>query len=67
MEKPAVFIASSVEGLVVADAINVNLDHDAHCTIWRNGTFRLGSDGLGDLIRKSSAVDFVCSALPRTM
>ncbi|MGV3680537.1 MAG: TIR domain-containing protein [Acidovorax sp.] len=58
MEKPALFIASSVEGLPVADAINVNLDHDVHCTIWRNGTFRLGSDGLGDLIKKSSAVDF---------
>eukprot|EP01041_Mallomonas_annulata_P031142 gene31142-53399_t len=30
----------------------------SHCTIWRNGTFKLGSDGLGDLIKKSSAVDF---------
>ena len=58
MEKSALFIASSVEGLPIADAINVNLDHDVHCTIWRNGTFKLGSDGLGDLIKKSSAVDF---------
>lgn len=58
MEKPAVFIASSAEGLSVADAINVNLDHDVHCTLWRNNTFKLGSDGLGDLIKKSSAVDF---------
>jgi hypothetical protein len=58
MEKPAVFIASSVEGLEVADALNVNLDHQAHCTIWRNGTFKVGSDGLGDLIKKSSVVDF---------
>lgn len=58
MEKPALFIASSVEGLPVADAINVNLDHDVHCTLWRNGTFRLGSDSLGELIRKSSTVDF---------
>lgn len=58
MEKPAVFIASSAEGLAVADAINVNLDHDVHCTLWRNNTFKLGSDGLSDLIKKSSAVDF---------
>lgn len=58
MQKPAVFIASSVEGLSVADAINVNLDHDVHCTLWRNNTFKLGSDGLSDLIKKSSAVDF---------
>lgn len=58
MEKSTLFIASSVEGLPIADAINVNLDHDVHCTIWRNGTFKLGSDGLGDLIKKSSAVDF---------
>lgn len=58
MKKPAVFIASSVEGLAVADAINVNLDHDVHCTLWRNGTFKLGSDALVNLIAKSSAVDF---------
>lgn len=58
MEKPALFIASSVEGLSVADSINENLDRDVHCTIWRHGTFKLGSDGLGDLITKASAVDF---------
>ena len=58
MEKPAVFIASSVEGLPIADAINVNLDHEMQCTLWRNGTFKLGSDSLGDLVKKSSVVDF---------
>lgn len=58
MEKPAVFIASSVEGLPIADAINLNLDHEMQCTLWRNGTFKLGSDALGDLVKKSSAVDF---------
>ena len=58
MEKPAVFIASSVEGLKVADALNVNLDHDAQCTVWRTGTFKLGSDGLGDLVKKTSSMDF---------
>lgn len=56
--KPSVFIASSKEGLKVADAINLNLDHDTFPTLWRNDTFRPGSSALDDLVRKSSAVDF---------
>lgn len=56
--KPSVFIASSKEGLSVAEAINVNLDHDTFPTLWRNGTFRPGSFVLDDLVKKSSAVDF---------
>lgn len=56
--KPRVFIASSVEGLPVADAINANLDHDTYPTLWRAGTFKLGSNSLDDLVEKSSAVDF---------
>jgi hypothetical protein len=56
--KPQVFIASSVEGLPVADAINANLDHDTYPTLWRAGTFKLGSHALDDLVEKSSAVDF---------
>lgn len=60
--KPAVFIASSVEGLRIADAINVNLEHEAHCTIWRNGTFKLSSQTVDDLVKKSSQVDFAVFA-----
>ncbi len=56
--KPSVFIASSKEGLKVADAINLNLDHDTFPTLWRTGTFRPGSSALDDLVKKSSAVDF---------
>lgn len=56
--KPSVFIASSKEGLSVAEAINVNLDHDTFPTLWRNGTFRPGSFVLVDLVKKSSVVDF---------
>lgn len=56
--KPAVFVASSVEGLPIADAINANLEHEAHCTIWRSGTFKLSSQSVDDLVRKSSAIDF---------
>ena len=56
--KPRVFIASSKEGLPVAQAINANLDFDAVPTLWPNGTFRLGSNSLDDLVQKSSDVDF---------
>lgn len=56
--KPSLFIASSVEGLRIADAINANLDHDAYCTIWRAGTFKLSSQSVDDLVKKSSAIDF---------
>lgn len=56
--KPSVFIASSKEGLKVADAINLNLDHDTFPTLWRTGTFRPGSGVLDDLVKKSSVVDF---------
>lgn len=58
MQKPALFIASSVEGLSVADAVNLVLDHDTQNTLWRTGTFKLGSSGLTDLVKKSSVVDF---------
>lgn len=60
--KPSLFIASSVEGLRIADAINANLEHDAHCTIWRAGTFKLSSQSVDDLVKKSSAVDFAVFA-----
>lgn len=58
MTKPTLFIASSVEGLRIADAINANLEHDAHCTIWRAGTFKLSSQSVDDLVKKSSTIDF---------
>lgn len=60
--KQTLFIASSVEGLVIADAINANLEHDAHCTIWRAGTFKLSSQSVDDLVKKSSAIDFAVFA-----
>lgn len=58
MRKPRLFIASSVETLPVAEAVNVNLDHDLEVTIWKNGTFKLSSSAIDDLVEKSSAVDF---------
>jgi hypothetical protein len=32
--KPRIFIASSVEGKPIAEALQANLDYNAHCTVW---------------------------------
>jgi len=58
MRKPRLFIASSIESLNIAEAVNVNLDHEFEVTIWKNGTFKLSSTTIDDLVEKSSAVDF---------
>lgn len=58
MRKPRLFIASSAESLPIAEAVNVNLDHDFEITIWKNGTFKLSSSTIDDLVEKSSTVDF---------
>lgn len=58
MRKPRLFIASSVESLDIAEAVNVNLDHEFEVTIWKNGTFKLSSTTIEDLVEKSSSVDF---------
>ncbi len=58
MRKSRLFIASSVESLNIAEAVNVNLDHEFEVTIWKNGTFRLSSLTIDDLVAKSSSVDF---------
>ncbi|END9091185.1 TIR domain-containing protein [Yersinia enterocolitica] len=58
MRKSRIFIASSVESLHVAEAVNANLDHDFEVTIWKNGTFGLTSNTVDDLVKKSSVVDF---------
>ena len=61
MRKPRLFIASSVESLSIAEAVNVNLDHEFEVTIWKNGTFKLSSTTVEDLVEKSSSVDFAGS------
>ena len=58
MRKPRLFIASSAESLAIAEAVNVNLDHEFEVTVWKNGTFKLSSSTIDDLIEKSSSVDF---------
>lgn len=38
--------------------MNVNLDHEFEITVWKNGTFKLSSTTIDDLVEKSSFVDF---------
>jgi Predicted nucleotide-binding protein containing TIR-like domain len=57
MRKPRIFIGSALESLDVADAINVNLDHQAEVTVWKNG-FKLSSDTIDSLVEKARTVDF---------
>jgi hypothetical protein len=56
--KPRIFIGSSVEGLKIADAINLNLDHELEVILWRTGTFDLSSTAVDSLVSRSSDVDF---------
>ena len=55
--KPRVFIASSAESLNVADAINVNLDHSAEVSIWKN-SFDISTSTIDSLIDRANSVDF---------
>lgn len=57
MRKPRIFIASAVESLSVADAFNVNLDHQAEVTVWKNG-FSLSQGTIESLVRMAESVDF---------
>lgn len=57
MRKPRVFIASSTESLSIADAINVNMDHQAEVTVWKNG-FKLSTSSIDSLVNMANTVDF---------
>lgn len=57
MRKPRIFIASAVESLDVADAFNVNLDHQAEVTVWKHG-FSLSQNTIDSLVKMSESVDF---------
>lgn len=57
MRKPRIFIASAIESLDVADALNVNLDHQAEVTVWKHG-FSLSQNSIDSLVKMAESVDF---------
>jgi predicted nucleotide-binding protein with TIR-like domain len=62
--KPRVFIASSVEGLSVAYAVQECLEYDLEITVWPQGVFELSKstlEGLYDQANRFDAAIFVFS------
>ena len=57
MSKPTVFIASSVEGLDIANAIAHYLKYDARVVTW-SGAFDLSNTTIEDLEQRIARVDF---------
>ena len=62
-KRPVVFIGSSTEGLSIAEAIQINLEHKCDCVIWSQGVFGLGEGTLEALVRVVSTYDFAVLVL----
>lgn len=56
--RPSVFIGSSAEGLNVAQAIQVNLDHACEVVLWSQGVFGLSEGTLETLVAALDTYDF---------
>lgn len=56
--RPTIFIGSSSEGLPVAKALQMLLDHSADVELWSQGTFGLGGGTLDSLVSALDRFDF---------
>ena len=63
MEKPSLFIGSSMEGLELARAARSLLAQDAEITIWNEGFFSLGSTFIETLVNSLPRFDFALLVL----
>jgi Predicted nucleotide-binding protein containing TIR-like domain len=63
MNKPSLFIGSSSEGLVFAQAVRAGLDADAEVTIWNEGVFPLGQTFIEALLNALPRFDFAVLVL----
>jgi 8-oxo-dGTP pyrophosphatase MutT (NUDIX family) len=55
--QPRIFIASSVEGKDIADALEIHFQHDGHCTAWHEA-FPLSNNTIDTLLTKLAENDF---------
>lgn len=58
MSKPRIFIGSSVEGLGVSYAVQLNLTHEAEATVWSQGVFNLSETTMESLDNALDESDF---------
>ncbi len=58
MNKLKVFIGSSTEGLDIAKALQVLLDHEFEVTIWSQGVYGLTYGTLEELVKQKDSFDF---------
>jgi predicted nucleotide-binding protein len=61
--RPSMFVGSSAEGLSIAEAIQLNLDHSVECTLWSQGVFGLSNGSLESLVTATKKFDFAVLVL----
>jgi len=56
--KPSVFVGSSAEGVPVAEAVQIALDHTCDVQLWNQGVFGVGQVTLESLVAAANQNDF---------
>jgi predicted nucleotide-binding protein len=56
--KPRLFIGSSTEGLIYADAVQDNLQREADVTVWDQGIFELSQGTMDGLLKELDNSDY---------